>query len=115
MKFFVCSVFIAKNKPNSPFNHFFQFSSRTLLQKCQVLAQLLSICENIHSHNTRYASKDNLYKTCYRTNTGKQTISATAVDFWHELTPDFKRLSTPLFTKRVKKYLLIKQNSSSDI
>ena len=42
-------------------------------------------------HNTRYASKDNLYKTCFRTNTGKRAISATAVDLWQELTPDFKR------------------------
>ena len=30
-----------------------------------------------------------------------------AVDLWQELTPDFKRLSTPLFKKRVKQYLLI--------
>ena len=44
-----------------------------------------------HLHNTRYASKDNLYKTCFRTNTGKRAISATAVDLWQELTPDFKR------------------------
>ena len=44
--------------------------------------------KNIHSHNTRYASKHNLYKTCFRTNTGKQEIPATAVDLWQELTPD---------------------------
>jgi len=30
-----------------------------------------------------------------------------AVDLWQELTPDFKRLSNPLFKKRVKQYLLI--------
>ena len=30
-----------------------------------------------------------------------------AVDLWQELTPDFKRLNTPLFKKRVKQYLLI--------
>ena len=29
------------------------------------------------------------------------------VDLWQELTPDFKLLSTPLFKKRVKQYLLI--------
>ena len=29
------------------------------------------------------------------------------VDLWQELTPDFKLLSTPLFKRRVKQYLLI--------
>ena len=46
--------------------------------------------KNMHSHNTRYASKDNLNKTCFRTNTGKQAIYATAVVLWQELTTDFK-------------------------
>ena len=44
--------------------------------------------KNIHSHNRRYALKDNLNKTCFRKNTGKQAISATAVDLCQELTPD---------------------------
>ena len=53
--------------------------------------------------------------TCFGTNTGKQAISATAVDLRQELTPNFKPLSTSIFNKRVKQYLLDKQNSSSDI
>ena len=38
------------------FNNFFQYAS------------------NIHNHNTRYASKQNLYKPCVKTNTGKQIL-----------------------------------------
>ena len=30
--------------------------------------------KNVHSHNTRYASQNNLYKSRFRTNMGKQTI-----------------------------------------
>ena len=49
--------------------------------------QLPSIFENhfryvseVHTYNTRYASKDNFYKARPRTNIGKTTLSALAVD-----------------------------------
>ena len=59
------------------------------------------------------------YETCYRTNIGKQTISATAVDLWQELTPDFKHLRTPLFeimgqttVLKLSKILLLTSNTN---
>ena len=102
-------------------NHIYELQALRCIRKWhkQELLSIFNSCshyaKNIHSHNTRYTSKDNLYMTRFGTNTGKQAISATAVDLRQELTPDFKPLSTSLFSKRVKQYLLIKQNSSSDI
>ena len=92
-------------------NHTYELQALRCIRKWhkQELLSIFNSCshyaKNIHSHNTRYTSKDNLYMTRFRTNTGKQAISATAVDLRQELTPDFKPLSTSLFSKRVKQYL----------
>ena len=40
---------------------------------------------DVHKYNTRYASKANLYKSRYRTNIGKQTTKAMAIDIWQQL------------------------------
>ena len=56
-------------------------------------------------------TQDMLQKAIYIRRVIEQTLankrSAVAVDLWQELTPDSKRLNTPLFKKRVKQYLLI--------
>ena len=55
-------------------------------------------------------TQDMLQKTIYTRRVIEQTLANKrymAVDLWQELTPDCKRLSTPLFKKRVKQYLLI--------
>ena len=102
-------------------NHIYELQALRCIRKWhkQELSSIFNSCshyaKNIYWQNTRYTSKDNLYMTCFGTNTGKQAISATAVDLRQELTPNFKPLSTSIFNKRVKQYLLIKQNSSSDI
>ena len=64
---------------------------------------------NVHSYNTRYASKQNLHKSRVRTNTGKQTTSYMAIDYWKQLPNSFKNLSTFLFSKNIKQYLLSDQ------
>ena len=78
--------------------------------------QLPSIFDNhfryasdVHSYNTRYASEANFYKARFRTNIGKTTFSALAVDYWQKLPQDLKDLSISNFPRKVKKYLLSKQ------
>ena len=113
--YFVCE------KYRKSVNHIYELQALRCIRKWhkQELPSIFNSCshyaKNIHWQNTRYTWKDNLYMTCFGTNTGKQAISATAVDLRQELTPNFKPLRTSIFNKRVKQYLLIKQNSSSDI
>jgi len=65
---------------------------------------------DVHSYHTRYAAKGNFYKAHFRTNAGKKTISALAVDCWRQLPTEMKNLSFFSFPKKVKQYLLSKQN-----
>ena len=58
--------------------------------------------KDIHSYNTRYASKDNIHKVRTRTNIGKQTIASLASELWQELPTDLKNLSSNCFSKQVK-------------
>ena len=58
--------------------------------------------KNVHSHNTRYASQNNLYKSRFRANMGKQTISAMAANTWKNLPSVLKELNTFTFSKTVK-------------
>ena len=39
---------------------------------------------DVHSYNTRYATRNNFYKPRTRTNIGKQSVSSIAVDLWQE-------------------------------
>ena len=65
---------------------------------------------DVHSYHTRYAAKGNFYKARFRTNAGKKTISALADDCWRQLPTETKNLSFFSFPKKVKQYLLSKQN-----
>ena len=64
-----------------------------------------------HTHNTRYASKQNFYKPRPRTNTGKQMFSYQAIDLWRDIPYSLKDLSTFSFAKEIKHYLLSEQYS----
>ena len=66
---------------------------------------------NIHSYNTRYAAKHNLYKPNVRTNVGKQLISFMATDIWKDLPTPLKKLiqSVSAFPKQIIHYLLSEQ------
>ena len=68
--------------------------------------------KDIHPYNTRFASKDNLYKVRVRTNIGKQTIVSTASDIWQDLPIELKNLSTICFSERAKQYLVHRQFGS---
>ena len=60
-----------------------------------------------HTHNTRYASKQNFCKPRPRTNTGKQMFSYQAIDLWRDIPYYLKDLSTFSFAKEIKHYLLL--------
>ena len=66
---------------------------------------------DIHSHDTRYASNKNFYKPCTRTNNGKQSVSSIVVDFWQDLPTSLKNLNTFTFPGKVKEFLLKTQSS----
>ena len=68
--------------------------------------------KNVHSHNSRYASQNNLYKSRFRTNMGKRTISAMPTNIWQNLSSNLKELNKFIFKKNVKKCLLQKQFES---
>ena len=60
-------------------------------------------------YNTRYMAKQNFYKYKVRTNTGKQSVSFTAIDIWKDIPSSFKNLSVFAFPKQIKRYLLSEQ------
>ena len=70
----------------------------------------LHCTSDIHSHHTGSAAKGNFYKARFRTNAGKKTTSALGVDYWRQLPSEMKNISNFNFQKKVKQFLLLKQN-----
>ena len=68
---------------------------------------------SIHGYNTRYASKQNLYKPKERTNSGKQTVAFAASVLWDNIPVDLKSLNVFNFSKKLKHYLLSEQHSET--
>ena len=78
-----------------------------------IFDQYFRYASEIHTYNTRYSSKGNFYKTRYRTNIGKQTTKAMAVDVWQELPDELKSLNHYKFTQKAKGYLIKKQTRTN--
>ena len=74
-----------------------------------IFSQHFCYASEVHAYNTRYASKDNLYKARFRTNLGKQTTSAMTTELWQQLPTYIKNLPSYSFLKRLKEYLLTEQ------
>ena len=55
---------------------------------------------SIHGYNTRYVSKQNLYKPKERTNSGKQTVAFAASVLWDNIPVDLKSLNVFNFQKK---------------
>ena len=51
-------------------------------QFLSIFDEHLHCASDVHSYHTRYAWKGNFYKARFRTNAGKKTTSALAVDCW---------------------------------
>ena len=64
-----------------------------------------------HTHNPRYASKQNFCKPRPRTNTGKQMFSNQPIDLWRDIPYYLKDFNTFSFAKEIKHYLLSEQYS----
>ena len=64
---------------------------------------------NIHNYNTRYASKQNLYKPRVKSNTVKQMISFIVINLWKKFPDQLKDLNIFSFSKKLKHYLLTQQ------
>jgi len=64
---------------------------------------------DVHTYNTRYASKSNFPKARCRTDIGKTTLSALAADHWQKLPHVIKDLNLSIFPRKAKQYLLRKQ------
>ena len=67
----------------------------------------------IHGYNTRYASKQNLYKPKERTNSGKQTVAFAATVLWDDIPGDLKNLNVFNFSKKLKLFLVSEQYSET--
>ena len=74
-----------------------------------IFNQHFRYASEVHTYNTRYASKSNFYKPRSRTNIGKQTTAAMATELWQQLPTHIKDLSTYNFPKTLKEYLLAEQ------
>ena len=74
-----------------------------------IFNQHFCYASEVHTYNTRYASKSNFYKPRSRTNIGKQTTAAMVTELWQQLPTHIKDLSTYNFPKTLKEYLLAEQ------
>ena len=78
-----------------------------------LVSKYFQYASSIHGYNTRYASKQNLYKPKERTNTGKQTVAFSASVLWDDIPVDLKNLNASQFSKKLKHYLLSEQHSKT--
>ena len=74
-----------------------------------MLSYLSYLSNRIHGYNARYASKQNLYKSKERTNSGKQTVAFAATVLWDDIPVDLNNLNR-IFQKKIKTYLLSEQH-----
>ena len=63
--------------------------------------------------SSRYASKQNLYKSKERTNSGKHTVAFAASVLCDNIPVDLKNLNVFNFSKKLKRYLLSEQHSET--
>ena len=89
------------------------FSSSTNGVKSSSLASVFDnhfrYASDVHTYNTRYASKGNSTKARFRANIGKTTLSVLAAHHWQKLPHDIKDLNLSIFPRKAKQYLLRKQ------
>ena len=73
---------------------------------------MFDYASNIHNYDTRYASKQNLYKPKVKTSTCKQAVSFKLIDLWKELSTPRRTLTLELllfFINQQKDHLLSSQ------
>ena len=64
---------------------------------------------DVHNYNTRYASKQNLYRPASRTNYGLTRFKTKASKIWEKIPRQIKSLPFCSFKKQYKMFLLNSQ------
>ena len=78
----------------------------------EIFHDTFQYASSVHNYNTRYAAKQNLYKSKVRTNIGKQSVSFLGSDIWRQLPSSLKDSSTSAFPKLAKHHLLYLQEQT---
>jgi len=81
-------------------------SKCTKLNVPDILHELIPSASNIHKYNTRYATKDNIFRPASRTNYGLSRFKSVASRLWEEVPAKIKSLSYTEFKKQFKSLLL---------
>ncbi|EDO33536.1 predicted protein [Nematostella vectensis] len=74
------------------------------------LCNLILPATQVHSHNTRYASKGNLFRPASKTNYGLTKFTAMSSRFWEKIPNCIKSLPYNSFIEQLKLHLLNNQN-----
>ena len=74
------------------------------------LHKLITPSSGVHNYNTRYASKENLYRPVSRTNYGLSRFSSMASRVWEKVPYRLKILPFSSFIQQYKHHLLVNQN-----
>ena len=75
-----------------------------------VFASSIKVVSAQHSHNTRFASRQNLSTPKARTNYGIQTFKFISSQIWESINPEIKRSnSMSIFKIRYTQFLIISQ------
>ena len=76
-----------------------------LLYVPKALINLTMEASDVHSYNTRYASKQNLYRPASRTNYGLTRFKTKASKIWGKIPKQIKSLPFCSFKKQYKMFL----------
>ena len=73
------------------------------------LHKLIAPSSGVHNYNTRYASKENLYRPVSRPNYGLSRFTSMASRVWEKVPYSLKILPFSSFIQKYKRYLLANQ------
>ena len=73
-----------------------------MMMMMMMIINYFHYASDVHTYNTRYASKSNFYKARFRTNIGKTMLSTLAADHWQKLPHDIKELNLFIFSRKTK-------------
>ena len=73
-----------------------------LIMMMIIIINYFLYASDVHTYNSRYASKSNFYKARFRTNIGKTMLSTLEADHWQKLPHDIKKLNLFIFSRKAK-------------
>ena len=72
----------------------------------------LTKVKQVHNYNTRYANKQNYYRSFNRLNIGLRKFSTQGSIIWNKIPTQFKYLPLHLFKKKLKQHLINSLNEA---